>query len=514
MKKILSCLTLCFCLLLSGVVFVACDKGGPRTISLQYNNSVLDVRLSCNGERLSANSDGTFVVENFSNVRVELFAKQFGYEFSDAKVSVNNQQRILVENKHYDAIGQTDTKVGYFLLPRLSSNAEIVIEGGKMLETTFQFSAVGIEDEDVSTKLKNFKLCTDGTNYVNFYDFLTGTQSSITRAVDNLSNPQDNYRTFKFMLDKPNLLDFSNIPFKFGVQQNQLQDVTNFSQEQGNLSFNVGDISSSKQCFVVADFSKVSFQEFSINFPPENMAYSITTNRPTVSYKNGAILTLNKKLSAQFADYSALVVKLDDKILKELEMPQPGPGVPALMQMQFEIPAKMVPENEKLSYNLTVEGIQFNVPTQSVSVLKNNQQQDVSDFIAYSVSALNENKVLLGPLEKDDEENYFALFGQFVQVEWQMLQNEDGYISPFQLLNYDVLLNEEKLFNLKEILSDATEDSNGNLVFQITNEKFSLKAIFNTQTNTFDSFVLQVKCEGEICITFQNFAEETVSPEL
>ena len=123
MKKFGLVILSCFCMAFFGVALMGCDKAAPRSISIQADATLVDVKVKVGDEDLSANEEGAYVVENLSNVKLEFYSNDYAVDFDDVKIEVNGQTYDMLKVKGYDPLRNIEHQyAGRLLLPQVESN--------------------------------------------------------------------------------------------------------------------------------------------------------------------------------------------------------------------------------------------------------------------------------------------------------------------------------------------------------------------------------------------------------
>lgn len=123
MKKLFSVFAaFCFALF-GGVMMSACGEQDFYTITIEENTYV-DVQVYVGTELLSAEEDGTYIVENGANVTVRMYAKNLMESFPEINVSVNGEEKNVFKNGEF---GNGDTYYGWFTLPMKQVKSDVNI---------------------------------------------------------------------------------------------------------------------------------------------------------------------------------------------------------------------------------------------------------------------------------------------------------------------------------------------------------------------------------------------------
>lgn len=538
MKKWFALSLICCLTLFSGIFLTAC--GGIKTIEVKMVETEMplyDIKLSVEGEDLIADPNGKFLVDDGVKLRVDIAAKSYGVDFSGLTIKIGKTEKEIVKDVTY-SIHPEDNKLhyGYFLVSKVNSNMTISISGVKGVESKFTFEGVNLEDEDVIARLKNTSIDItlpqenveqqpteppveelpeqtveqepaaeeeeEVSPYINLYDFLTGDgDKSYTRKYDVEQSNSNPYFTFKLKFGGVDPYEFTenDFPFKIkkvgGVEQNIAG--LNFDYNTKSFYVNLGKLDGAAEYIIVVDFSRLRNKQFIIAKPTQNSTYNVELDKEVIDFETEATLTLTKHLEESGkADYSNMEVFLNYEKLEMIEGSNVGNVV------KYKIPSGITPAstNGFNLYQVRVTGIEYTV--EQYSIYANSAEYNGTNFIVPEITAIDEEGNDIGPIGFGANGEQISLAGQRNAVFWEYRYDEDngGYISAYDLYDYDIDNNGTVILNVKEVIGDRT------VSFEKTLENgYKFKATYNKERQAFDKFALEFVCSGNTHITFSNY---------
>ncbi len=499
MKKLFVGIFVCCLMLFSGVALSACGSS-DREIYINFEDIGARAVVSVAGNPVETNEDGAYVVADQSNVRVEIYSTMFGVDFSNVGVTINGERNDFFADEEYEALAGDDEKfVGYFLLPRLSENVEINIFGIDAMTSTFTFEVPQEMSEDIIEKLQNVDVnlsVTEG-EYVNLYTFLTGSEvKTYTRFLDNEVGTINTHNTLRVRFDVEDMFNTSQSFFKIRFEDGTERDMHSFEELNGETYVNFGDLGYDDSYTILLNFDALEYMSYSITPPEENLTFTISLES-ALDFQNGGTIVVDKTLQ-EVANYDAMMVSANDLQLEKIE--------DTTSQAKFAVPAGNSPSTTggEGTFVVTVQGITYNQPTHTVGVYS--EAQNYENFATMKIGDVLSNEEDVQWLGMTDDGVALTLDGRTVGVDWSYQTFADGYKTPFDLYDYDVLVGSLVTFNLEEVLSEAT--ANFTTMEDVTTEVedgFTLSAKFNDETGCFDSFRLTFACTRNVIVNFRNF---------
>lgn len=492
MKKFFAIALLICVTFLSGFVLTACGESSYNIyINLPSDEESLYEVVLKNGDETLQGEQNIYKVDAQSNLKVEIVAKCFGVDFSNLKVKVGELEKAIVENGAYSSVpNYGELTYGYFTLVHINSNMEISISGAKLRQTTFTFEAKNLQQTQNFLALASVNFGTED-QYINLKEFLLSENPSFVRSIDNVDD-DTSYKTFKMKLEGGNSLDLSaQKPFKIKTQNGIEQDVESLTLQEGVYVVDMGNINQAENYTIVVDFSNVRYTNFAFIKPQENLTYSVDLESETTNFTMSQNITVNKL--SKSADYANMALYCNSTPLEVLSSDE--------TKVVFAFPEHSTPMSMggDLAYILNVRGISFDAPSRVLSA-KSDEIGVVNQLINFQFKHIADDGRYESVTSVDGDGNAIALQGEKVALVWSYEYN-DAYYSKYDLANYDLLLNEEKILNVQQLLGDKTA------TFETTIEGgYLFKATFNDSTLKFDKFALEFVCGEQDCrFSFENF---------
>lgn len=487
MKKIFSCIVVCFCVMFAGFFLGACDFGGDRTLKFDMQKSLLQVRVIANRQEVEPDVHGEFVVEDQSDVRCELYATRAAVNISNINIKVNNVQKTLQKNDQYNPLQNNGSLYcGYFLLPKLDESVEISISGVEAYRSAYTFTTQTVENEETKLLLQQSEIAFDD-EFVNLYDVLKN-GTSFVRDYDNSSGIYNKHHVFKVKIPNGDVYNFSKgSPFILKYEDGRVHNPENYVDMHDYIVVDLGKIEFQNDYSVLVDFDKLHFKEYNFNLPDKNLVCSVTTKTETTNFGAETELYVNKLFPE--ANYSNVSVKLDDLELKMISEDKD--------KLTFKIPAKIKPQNGN-TFEVEVSGWKFNAPTHKVGSMVECEDPFYVEASVYTVSDAGDKLDMIGV----EDGKQIVLENQNVVFEWATSAENNS----FQLYDHDIFVNDVLLFNLKEVLSQNTENFTNLSDLEIELDGgFVLKATFDETFQTYNNFKLQTICKQDLTFALKNF---------
>lgn len=528
---------------MAGILCTACfEDTGDKTITVAESSGLVDVRLKIGQEYLQG-EEGKYTVAYQSNVAVELYAKEYGVDFTDVVIKVGerelNLEDSLIDTKYYNPIPTVgDLKFGSFKMPYIESDTVVTIYGVKTMESKFTLQGKNLQDSAVVNKLKATKISLatgedKDSDYVNLYNLLNGTAENRTfeRTFDeNSETVLNTYRTFKLKFEGVSPFNIEQVkPFKIKKSGSETEmdiDSCTLIDEIYYVDLGYLTVGDSRNYTVVVDFSNVEYQEFDINLPAKNATYEMTCtvntteDKETINFNESAKITFTKKMSSEAVE-GEIYANYD-----EMQMLLNGTPLQKVKDGEYLIPEKMTPHKTLLGgedYNITVNGIKYFTKQdgveQEVETIKLNAQGFQLSNLANSVTPkffqINENGEKVDVAGVGENGSILAFVGQKYAMTWGYEVDNllNTYRSRYDLYNYDIMLGEGKVLKVSEALKSAweqvpQEEPSEPFVFESEDVNgFVLKATYNFQQKQFDKFELEFVCKP------YTFKIETEAPE-
>lgn len=516
MKKILSMLTICCVSLLAGVFLCSCsnDAYNVQFSMDEKTEQYVELGFSTAGEKIEIGEKKKFKVASGDAVKVEITAKQHGVDFSNLVITVNGADQEIILNSKYSPFSAGESLMyGHFVLAK-GKNCKIELSGVDKITSTFSFDAVGLDDEEVVSKLKMTQVCVtfddldDETGetapeYKNLYDLVTAEERfSFTRTFDEREELYNRYNSIRVEIEGVIPFDLENAN-PFGIMgQNGVADPVVMTQYGDIYVLGLGELLSYNDYKIVVDYSNIEYRTFNISLPEKNMTYEVLIDKEIINYNQEGLVSVKKLLDSSKVDYTNMKVSINT-----LELEKVGESDDGLI-VQFKIPKNITPctTGGGNVYRISVSGYQYLVPSY---ILRANSIEGLSlanPLIIPSIWLVNDNGDKLGFSGVNENGEYTSLEGLRNAVIWSYNYDEvnQAYYSKSDLYDYDINANQEKILNVKEQLAGATADVTKSIA-----GGYTFKAFYNSTTGKFDSFQLEFVCSKETTFEFTNFQDFT-----
>lgn len=516
MKKILSMLTICCMSLLAGIFLCSCSND---TYNVQFSmdektEQYVELGFSTAGEKIEIGEEKKFKVASGDAVKVEITANQYGVDFSNLVITVNGTEKDIILNSKYSPFSSGESLMyGHFVLAK-GKNCNIELSGVDKITSTFSFDAVGLDDEEVVSKLKMTQVCVtfddldDETGetapeYKNLYDLVTAEEKfSFTRTFDEIEELYNRYSSIRVYIEGVIPFDFENAN-PFGIMgQNGVADPVVMTQYGDGYVLNLGELLSYNDYKIVVDYSNIEYRTFNISLPEKNMTYEVLIDKEIINYNQEGLVSVKKLLDSSKIDYTNMKVSINTLELEKVGESDDG------LTVQFKIPKNITPctTGGGNVYRISVSGYQYLVPSY---ILRANSIEGLSlanPLIIPSIWLVNDNGDKLGFSGVNENGEYTSLEGLRNAVIWSYNYDEvnQAYYSKSDLYDYDINANQEKVLNVKEQLAGATADVTKSIA-----GGYTFKAFYNSTTGKFDSFQLEFVCSKETTFEFTNFKDFT-----
>lgn len=516
MKKILSMLTICCMSLLAGIFLCSCSND---TYNVQFSmdektEQYVELGFSTAGEKIEIGEEKKFKVASGDAVKVEITANQYGVDFSNLVITVNGTEKDIILNSKYSPFSSGESLMyGHFVLAK-GKNCNIELSGVDKITSTFSFDAVGLDDEEVVSKLKMTQVCVtfddldDETGetapeYKNLYDLVTAEEKfSFTRTFDEIEELYNRYSSIRVYIEGVIPFDFENAN-PFGIMgQNGVADPVVMTQYGDGYVLNLGELLSYNDYKIVVDYSNIEYRTFNISLPEKNMTYEVLIDKEIINYNQEGLVSVKKLLDSSKVDYTNMKVSINTLELEKVGESDDG------LTVQFKIPKNITPctTGGGNVYRISVSGYQYLVPSY---ILRANSIEGLSlanPLIIPSIWLVNDNGDKLGFSGVNENGEYTSLEGLRNAVIWSYNYDEvnQAYYSKSDLYDYDINANQEKVLNVKEQLAGATADVTKSIA-----GGYTFKAFYNSTTGKFDSFQLEFVCSKETTFEFTNFKDFT-----
>lgn len=516
MKKILSMLTICCMSLLAGIFLCSCSND---TYNVQFSmdektEQYVELGFSTAGEKIEIGEEKKFKVASGDAVKVEITANQYGVDFSNLVITVNGTEKDIILNSKYSPFSSGESLMyGHFVLAK-GKNCNIELSGVDKITSTFSFDAVGLDDEEVVSKLKMTQVCVtfddldDETGetapeYKNLYDLVTAEEKfSFTRTFDEIEELYNRYSSIRVYIEGVIPFDFENAN-PFGIMgQNGVADPVVMTQYGDGYVLNLGELLSYNDYKIVVDYSNIEYRTFNISLPEKNMTYEVLIDKEIINYNQEGLVSVKKLLDSSKVDYTNMKVSINALELEKVGESDDG------LTVQFKIPKNITPltTGGVNVYRISVSGYEYLVPSY---ILRANSMEGltlVNPLIMPSIWLVNDNGDKLGFSGVNENGEYTSLEGLRNAVIWSYNYDEvnQAYYSKSDLYDYDINANQEKVLNVKEQLAGATADVTKSIA-----GGYTFKAFYNSTTGKFDSFQLEFVCSKETTFEFTNFKDFT-----
>lgn len=516
MKKILSMLTICCVSLFAGVFLCSCsnDAYNVQFSMDEKTEQYVELGFSTAGEKIEIGEKKKFKVASGDAVKVEITANQYGVDFSNLVITVNGADQEIILNSKYSPFSSGESLMyGHFVLAK-GKNCKIELSGVDKITSTFSFDAVGLDDEEVVSKLKMTQVCVtfddldDETGetapeYKNLYDLVTAEERfSFTRTFDEREELYNRYNSIRVEIEGVIPFDLENAN-PFGIMgQNGVADPVVMTQYGDIYVLGLGELLSYNDYKIVVDYSNIEYRTFNISLPEKNMTYEVLIDKEIINYNQEGLVSVKKLLDSSKIDYTNMKVSINTLELEKVGESDDG------LTVQFKIPKNITPctTGGGNVYRISVSGYQYLVPSY---ILRANSIEGLSlanPLIIPSIWLVNDNGDKLGFSGVNENGEYTSLEGLRNAVIWSYNYDEvnQAYYSKSDLYDYDINANQEKVLNVKEQLAGATADVTKSIA-----GGYTFKAFYNSTTGKFDSFQLEFVCSKETTFEFTNFQDFT-----
>ncbi len=505
MKKILTVVFCAALTLLFGGVLTACS-GGATHISFSLQRSdLVSVEVEVDGESVRAGSDGRYQVATGSNVRVRIYARQYGVDMSGLHVVANGKERqVWTYNSDFDSLtAGGDLYFGYVLFPDIDSSLKIEISGVESFSNEFAFENVEGTEAEQRLKMAYIKL-PGSPMFVNFYNFL---QEGKPFTID-IVGQNSEARSFqmKFVgsgsndgID-PYVITHSN-PFQLQYENSEHEVVTRgmqgVSYSGGIYTFSLGEIENKAAVKILTDFQDLECREFTLSLPQDNMTFetSVESGKHTLSYETSDKITVTKVMADAVMNKSAVKAYLNNR---QLQLDSQSENTD--QSLTFVLPSGITPSSTggEADFKFRLTGITY--PGKSVVTLNSSTFESyASQFVQPNFFAVDGNGQRSKVVGYDDAGNQIAFQNTKMALYWKYPSYNDIYYTPCDIYDYDVLQNGSKLFNIKEMVADGEDD------LVIEQDSFTLRAFVNPQTHKYDEFQLEFQATANTNFVFQSF---------
>ncbi len=530
MKKVFALILFACMALFSGVILSSCgEDNADRTISIKDTSGLCDVRLinmSDGSGKYIQGSGGVYRVANHTNVKVEIYAMDYGVDFSELEV-VRNGQKLEKKKDIFDTDRASDEKYspvpdggslyyGYFTIAYIDGNVSVTLSKAKMVSSTFTFQVENLEETQDFLKATKIDVSkTDQKDFVSFYDFLTGDNPSLTRVFDATAETELNsYRTFHLSFDGVAPFDFSDAhPFRFDDDESLYPAFGRYGKEY-ILDLGAENVGDQYNYNITVDFSNVTFAEYQIDLPEDNQTFQIVASATRVNVNNVADTTfsLTKKMETPVfgvvADYSEMQVLVN-------ETPLVFDEENGTYSFPEEVLSPYMTETERDTFQISVAGIKYMKEEEEVSPVPlefaiSNFNLNFSD-INPKFYGVDEQGSKTGVTTIVGADLPYAIEGQKYILSWAYNTDEQGdYRTSVDFFDFGIrLINiDEQIFNLKDVLPEDNTLLEENVFkhqfdVQVPVEEdfetrqYTLRAYYNEDTEIFDKFELQFTCASE-----------------
>ncbi len=505
MKKLLLLCFVCVGMLLGGVFLSACGQSSffIKCSCAQPELVYTVIKRVENGTQTEiVPTDNKYEVKKNTNVRVEFYATGFGVDLSGLDVKVNGQSKqiqVLTTFNSLDMDG--DLYYGYFLLPLVDKDQNIIVDGAAKYKNSFKFEASGMDDETTVERLKSASISTtqNEEDFVNFYDFL---QQNKSIDFELYGQGQNFERMFWFKFDSGNPYNVTpSSPFmlKAAAEGEDNQPLKNvyFSSGTGLYTVELQDVGGTKENTILVDFSNLQCQQYQFDIPAENLTYKVELQNETSSIETQNVVTIKKLLDAESANYDNMKVYLNQTEL----LPQAEQG--NANEVTYLIDKGLTPYktgSETENYVISVTGIEYIKPTNVVSA------QSIEDegrlLIEPEIFEVDENGEKLGVLNINGNGEQLTFSGRKNALAWGYKMLDDGYyISRYDIYDYDIYLNENFVFNVKDVLKEASAQD----FEKVFDDGTVFKAQYNEVSQKFDKFQILFTASVDCHWEFKNF---------
>ena len=515
MKKFLSILSICCMSLVAGVLLSACGGKETYKISVVTNTDpepYIELVLDQEGTAITKNEDGSFDVPAKSNIKVSINATRYGIDMDDLEVRIDDIEKQVVVNQNYSPLTSGETlNYGYFLISNINKDMTINVTGEKLISSTFTFEVDDIEDPEVLEKLQMTSICLEygemteegevpEPEYVTLYDYIVENENlSFTREYSESNDIYNPYKTFRLKFDGINPFDLTqNYPFEIKTPDGQVEQIGGMTYLDDFYVVDLGDIGNSEEYTILVNFKTLNYQNFNISKPEDNMTYTITLDKEVINYSEEGIVTIQKNLDAEKADYSNMKAYVNNLELEKIAETETEESV------QFKIPAGITPATTggSLVMRINVDGIVYLVP--SYLIFANSvEPMGGEQFVMPYIWAIDDEGEKIGVVGVGPNGEQLTLQGQRNAITWEYSYNEEeqAYYSYYDLYDYDIYVNTDtKILNVKEQINGATKDVSVEL-----DNGYTFKAFYNETTKKFDSFQLEFYCTQDCIFEFKNF---------
>lgn len=538
MKKIFVMLAFAVMTMFSGVLLSACDLSSYEIHLTISEQNLVYAKVEANSQELQPFESGKYRANSLDEVRILFYATQNGVLLKNGDepaidVMVNGEKQQVLP---FNVVGSNDKSFGYINLTRQSKNVEVVVSGAQSVHSSFEFKAVDGGSETAQKRMQSAEIKLPGENeFVNFAEFMASEDK--TFGQDFLG--KENFETtFQLRFVNPEFVNsedeeskVSGNPYRitrqtpFVIKENaqdlQFSELSSTSYSGGVYTFNLGECQTGKTYTIEVDFDKLECTQFGINLT-DNNTYStvLGSGEEFLTYETATTIKVTKKMSEVGMDKTDVKAMLNNFELSLDAEAQDGPD-----EMTFVIPQGLTPwlvGGEDDEFVFLLKGLDYGEQKTHIVSAETNEGH-LLHLVNPEIYVLDEEGNDDGEVGFDGDGNQITFEGKTNVLAWKYepynLGTENGktvytYRTPYDLSDYDVMLNGELLFNIKTVLDEEKAKPGFVAGQEIVHEEngYVLKAtqsIKDTETtyatNTYDTFTLQFEATQDMEFTFDNF---------
>jgi len=478
-------------------IAIVCTSIKPSyDITYSIDNELVSIVTKQDDEIVNF-KDGKLKLKKGKSLRFEIKANSKGVDMSDFTMSINGKETNIVKNQSYNLFTSNNLDYGYYIIPKVEKDYDVEFSGAAVLENKFVFET-DLTDQTAVEKMALAQISFTGAeeDYKDFYEaFSTEGEKSVTYNYKEETMPLS--FKLKFEGGAPFYISDSLENIEFVTLKDAEEQEIGFESieyQESEYLFTIGSVGTDGEYKIMFDFSKLEYKQFQIALPTENLIYTVTSEKTTTTYNETAEIVV-EKLNNPNVDYTEM--KLFAGEIELTKVSEEGNFV------TFEIPENYTPEmtGNFDYYLINVQGLEYTKSLHGLSSLANFPDEEGA-YINYKLRNVDTNGNILGVTTTDPFGNFMTFEGDRVALIWNYIYNtsNEGYQMPYDLYNYDIYYNEEKVLNLKEVIGDLSNS----FVKEVGD--YTIRAIFNEETLVFDSFQLEFSCSGAGDFSFTNFA--------